>query len=148
MHKTELINGYLMSHLVILLLIFDNLQAPLSLKHLTSIILQSNLFCMNGCLFKATRKPRIFIAKLLLPYYRRSIFDLDRCLHLFELTWHPVHSSLLFLSTFSKSMVCLLIKLYRVASLLLSFFPFKLPKPFKHLQSLTMASMQQLKQLP
>jgi hypothetical protein len=67
MHKTELVNGYLMSHLVILLLILDDLQAPPLLKHLTSVILQSSLFCMNGCLFKATWKPRIFIAKLLLP---------------------------------------------------------------------------------
>jgi hypothetical protein len=66
MHKTELVNGYLTSHLVILLLIFDNFQASPSLKHLTSVFLQSSLFCINGCLFKATRKPRIFIAKVLL----------------------------------------------------------------------------------
>jgi hypothetical protein len=67
MHKTELVNGYLTSQLVIQLLIFDHLQAEPSLKHLTSVILQSSLFCMNGCLFEVTQKPRIFIAKLLLP---------------------------------------------------------------------------------
>jgi hypothetical protein len=39
MHKTEVLNGYLASHLVILLLIFDDLQAPSSLKQLTSVIL-------------------------------------------------------------------------------------------------------------
>jgi hypothetical protein len=39
LHKTELVNGYLTSHLFIHLLIFDHLQAPPALKHLRSVIL-------------------------------------------------------------------------------------------------------------
>jgi hypothetical protein len=38
MHKTEVFNGHLPSHLVILLLIFDDLQAAPSLKQLTSVL--------------------------------------------------------------------------------------------------------------